>query len=192
MEAFIAKVLLYLLYALLGALGSVLGWLFYIYNSFIRASQRVDETWANTDAALKRRSDLIPNMIETVRGYATHERETLTRLTEARASIMGAGTLAKRAEAENIISGALKSLFAVAENYPDLKASENFLVLQRELASMEQDIQGARRDYNGAVGDYNTKIQSFPAKFVAVFFRFHKREFFGIEPTEREAPKVKF
>ncbi|NCO44464.1 LemA family protein, partial [Candidatus Wolfebacteria bacterium] len=145
------------------------------------------------DVQLKRRYDLIPNLVETVKGYASHERELFEKVTEARARAMGAGNMKERGEAENALSQTLKTLFAVAENYPQLKASENFLELQRELSDTENKVQAARRFYNGNIRDLNTKIESFPANMIAGMFGFKQMEFFEIEEAaERQAPKVSF
>ena len=168
-----------------------------IYNSFVRLRTRANEAWADIDVQLKRRYDLIPNLIETVKGYAAHERGVLESVTAARNMAFGAGAmdnLAGREQAENQLTGALKSLFAVAENYPDLKANTNFLELQRELAETENKIQAARRFYNSVVTNLNIKIDTFPTGAVGKMFGFKKREFFGLDnaPAEREVVKVKF
>jgi LemA protein len=167
-------------------------WLIAMYNGLVRSRNRVDEAWSDIDVQLKRRYDLVPNLVNTVKGYATHERELLERVTEARTRAMGAGTAHDKAEAENMLSGTLKSLFAVAENYPDLKANQNFLELQRELTDTEDKIQAARRFYNGNVMDFNTKIQVFPTNVFAGMFSFTKREFFEANGAEREPVKVEF
>jgi len=168
-------------------------WLIFTYNRFVALRNRVKEAWSDIDVQLKRRYDLIPNLIETVKGYAVHERELLEKVTQARAQAMGAQTIKEKGEAENFLSSTLKSLFAVSENYPDLKASVNFLELQRELRDTEDKIQAARRFYNTNVRDLNTKIESFPDRIVAQSFGFHVMEFFEIgEPAERETPLVKF
>jgi LemA protein len=168
-----------------------------IYNGFVRIRTRASEAWADIDVQLKRRYDLIPNLIETVKGYATHEREVLESVTQARNMAFGAGAidnLAGREQAENQLTGALKSLFAVAENYPDLKANTNFLELQRELSDTENKIQAARRFYNSVVTELNIKIDSFPSGAIGRMFGFKKREFFGLDnaPAEREVVKVNF
>ena len=168
-------------------------WLAGTYNSLIRLKIRTKEAWSDIDVQLKRRYDLIPNLVETVKGYAGHERELFEKVTEARTRAMGASNLKEKGEAENILAGTLKTLFAVAENYPDLKASVNFLELQRDLRETEDKIQAARRFYNGNVRDLNIKIESFPANIVANLFNFQKMELFEIGlPEEREAPKVVF
>jgi len=168
-------------------------WLISTYNVLVRLKNRAKEAWADIDVQLKRRYDLIPNLVETVKGYAGHEREVFEKVTEARTRAMGAKTMKERAEAENILSDTLKTLFAVSEAYPDLKASANFLELQRELTDTEDKIQAARRFYNGNIRDLNIKIESFPANVVASIFGFQKMELFELAaPAEREAPKVKF
>jgi len=167
-------------------------WIVLTYNRLVTLRNRAREAWADIEVQLKRRYDLIPNLVETVKGYAAHEREVFEKVTEARAKAMGAKTMKERAEAENYLSETLKTLFAVAENYPDLKASTNFLELQRELVDTEDKIQAARRFYNANVRDLNILIESFPANIIASVFGFKKMEFFEIAETEREAPKVKF
>ena len=159
-------------------------WLISIYNSFIRFGQRVSEAWADILVQLKRRYDLIPNLINTVKGYATHEAGTLEKVTEARNQAMRAGNAGDKAAAENMLSGALKSLFAVSEAYPDLKANQNFLSLQSELSDTENKIQAARRFYNGLVRDLNTKVDSFPSNLIAGLFHFVKKEYFDLAETD--------
>ena len=174
-------------------LGIILLWVVGIYNGLIKLRNRTKEAWSDIDVQLKRRYDLIPNLVETVKGYAAHEREVFERVTEARTRAMGAQTLKEKNEAENVLSGTLKTLFAVAENYPQLRAAENFLELQRELTDTENKIQAARRFYNTNVRDLNIKIESFPANTVASVFRFKQMEFFGIEEAaEKEPVKVSF
>ncbi|OGI15413.1 MAG: hypothetical protein A2Z52_01620 [Candidatus Moranbacteria bacterium RBG_19FT_COMBO_42_6] len=163
-----------------------------IYNGLIRLKNRVDEAWSDISVQLKRRYDLIPNLVSTVKGYAAHEKEVFEKVTEARTRAMGAGTAGDKAQAENMLSGALKSLFAVAEAYPDLRANQNFLELQRELTDTEDKIQAARRFYNGNVRDFNTKIEVFPNNIIAGALHFTKREFFGIEEGEKEPVSVQF
>jgi LemA protein len=164
-----------------------------LYNSLIRLKLRVDEAWSDIDVQLKRRHDLIPNLVETVKGYAAHEKDTLDAVIKARNSAMQAGTAADKAKAENALSDTLKSIFALAESYPNLKANENFLELQRELTDTEDKIQAARRFYNGNVRDFNTKLQVFPTNFIAGLLSFTVRDFFGVEDAkEREAVNVKF
>lgn len=163
-----------------------------MYNGLIRLKNRVDEAWSDIDVQLKRRYDLIPNLVNTVKGYAAHEKEVFEKVTEARARAMGAGSAADKAEAENMLSNTLKSLFAVAEAYPDLKANQNFLELQRELTDTEDKIQAARRFYNGNVRDFNTKIQVFPTNIFAGMLNFTKRDFFQAEASEKEVVNVQF
>lgn len=163
-----------------------------IYNGLIRSRNRVDEAWSDIDVQLKRRYDLIPNLIETVKGYAKHEKEVFEKVTKARTEAMGAQTVGEKDKAENVLSGALKSLFAVAEAYPDLKANENFGKLQDELTDTEDKIQAARRFYNGNVRDFNTKIQVFPTNLFAQMLGFKAYEFFEAEAGEKENIKVDF
>ena len=168
-------------------------WIIISYNSLVRLRNRAKEAWADIEVQLKRRHNLIPNLVETVKGYAAHEREVLEKVTEARTKAMGAQTMQEKREAENFLSQTLKSLFAVAENYPDLKASQNFLELQRELRDTEDKIQAARRFYNANVRDLNTKIESFPTNIIAKLFGFKKMDLFEIEEAEeRKVPKVEF
>lgn len=170
----------------------VLIWIL-IRNSIIGSRNRVDEAWSGIDVQLKRRHDLVPNLVETVKGYATHEQAVFTKTTEARAEAMKAGTVEATREAEAKLSGALADLRAVAENYPDLRATENFQQLQRDLNEIEDEIQAARRIYNSNVQAYNTKIQIFPNSIVANSGGFTAREFFEIDDdSEREPVQVKF
>ncbi len=164
-----------------------------IYNSLVRLKNQSEEAWSSIDIQLKRRHDLIPNLVETVKGYAAHEKETLSKVIEARNMAMNAsGSIEKRAEAENFLTGTLKSLFALSENYPNLKANENFLQLQNTLNEIEDNIQSARRYYNAVVRDLNTKIEMFPSSIIANMFNFTKKEYFEIEEREKEPVKVKF
>lgn len=167
-------------------------WFIFTYNRFIALRNRAKEAWSDVDVQLKRRYDLIPNLVETVKGYATHERELLEGVTRARVQAMGAQTIKEKGEAENMLSSTLKSLFAVAENYPDLKASVNFLELQRELRDTEDKVQAARRFYNTNVRDLNIKIESFPDRIVAQAFSFKPMDFFEIGEGAREPVPVKF
>lgn len=183
------------LWILLGLVALLILWLVATYNALIRGRNRADEAWSDIDVQLKRRYDLIPNLMETVKGYAKHEATVFEKVTNARAAAMNATHPAEAAKAENMLTGALKSLFAVAENYPELKASENFGKLQDELSDTENKIQAARRFYNGNVRDFNTSLQSFPTNVVASFFKaaFAEREFFELEAEgEREPVSVKF
>jgi LemA protein len=167
-----------------------------LYNSLIRLKNRVDEAWSDIDVQLKRRYDLIPNLVETVKGYAAHESATLEKVTAARNAAMAAqsgGNAKQQAEAENMLSGTLKSLFALSENYPDLKANTNFLELQRELSDTENKIMAARRFYNGNVRDFNTKLQVFPTNIIGNMLGFKPREYFEVaDEKERENVQVKF
>lgn len=164
-----------------------------IYNKLIKMRNHADEAWSDIDVQLKRRYNLIPNIVETVKGYAAHEDSVFTKVTEARSNAINAGSMKDQAQAENMLSGALKSLFAVAENYPDLKANENFMQLQNELVDTEDKIQAARRFYNGTVRDYNTKLQQFPNSIIAGMFKFEAKEFFEVEDEEeKKNVKVSF
>lgn len=175
------------------AVVAIVLWIVGVYNGLVTLKNRTDEAWSDIDVQLKRRYDLIPNLVETVKGYAAHERELFQRVTEARARAMGTQAPGEKAQAENILSGTLKTLFAVAENYPQLKASENFLELQRELTDTEDKIQAARRFYNANVRDFNIRLEVFPDMLVANMLAYKKREFFGLEnAAEKEPVKVKF
>ncbi len=168
-------------------------WLIAGYNGFVTMRNRVNEAWADIDTQLKRRYDMIPNLVETVRGYMAHEKEVFEKVAQLRTQAMGAGSMDQKAQAEGQFSQALKSLFAVAENYPELKANQNFLELQRELVDTEDKIQAARRFYNGGVRDYNTAIEQFPGMMIARAFGFAPKEMFGTETeAEREPVKVSF
>lgn len=178
---------------ILMVVGVIVFWFILTYNRLITLKNRAKEAWSDIDVQLKRRYDLIPNLVETVKGYATQEREVFEKVTQARSQAMGAKGLQEKGEAENALSSTLKTLFAVAENYPDLKASTNFLELQRELRDTEDKIQAARRFYNTNVRDLNTKIEMFPASTVARLFNFKLMEFFQVEENAvREVPQVKF
>jgi LemA protein len=158
-----------------------------MYNGLVRANVRVDEAWSDINVQLKRRYDLIPNLVNTVKGYATHEKQLLENVTEARANAMNAQGVAETAKAENMFQETLKSLFAVAENYPDLKANQNFQALQDELVDTEDKIQAARRFYNGSARDLNIKIKTFPTNFFANMMGFKVREFFELTDAEQAA-----
>jgi LemA protein len=162
------------------------------FNGLVKRRNQVDNAWSQIDVQLKRRHDLIPNLVETVKGYAAHERGTFEAVTNARANAINAQTPAQQAQAENVLSGALKSLFAVAEAYPDLKANQNFLNLQEELTSAEDRVAYARQYYNDSVLSYNTQIQKFPTVLIAGMFHFEKREFFDAAPEDTETPQVSF
>lgn len=177
---------------ILAVIAVVILWLIFDYNSLVKLKNRAKEAWSDISVQLKRRYDLIPNLVQTVKGYATHERELFEKVTEARASAMSAQGVKEKAGAENMLSDTLKSLFAVAENYPDLKASVNFLELQRELTDTEDKIQASRRFYNTNVRDLNIKIESFPANMIAVMFGFKQMELFEAQNAEKEAVKVQF
>jgi LemA protein len=164
-----------------------------MYNALVRLRNQVDNAWSQIDVQLKRRHDLIPNLVETAKGYMKHERETLESITKARGAAMGARTVAEASQAEGQLADALSKFMLVVENYPDLKANQNFLALQEELASTENKIAFARQNYNDQVLFYNNKIQMFPSNVVAGMFAFTKRDFFEIQTAaERETPKVSF
>ncbi|HLG26135.1 MAG TPA: LemA family protein [Candidatus Gracilibacteria bacterium] len=164
-----------------------------VYNSLVTLKNKVDEGWADIDTQLKRRYDLIPNMVEAVKGYAKHEKGTLEEVTKARNMAMAAKTPEDRAQAENMLTGALKTLFAVAENYPDLKANQNFMDLQQTLKDIEEHIQLSRRYYNATVRDFNTKLELFPNNIFAGMLGFGRRQFFELtKEEERENVKVSF
>jgi len=183
-----------ILYIVLAVAAVAVVWVIATYNGFIKLMTRANEAWADIDVQLKRRYDLIPNLVNTVGGYVKHERATLEKVTEARTKAMGAQTVAEHGAAENMLAGALKSLFAVAEAYPDLKANQNFLELQRELSDTENKIQAARRFYNANVRDLNIKVETFPPNIIANMFNFSKKEFFELEEgaEAREPVEVKF
>lgn len=162
------------------------------YNSLIVLKNRIDNAWSQIDVQLKRRADLIPNLVETVKGYAKHEKSVFTEVTKARTAMMSAKSPGEKAKAEGALTGALKSLFAVAENYPQLKANENFMQLQEELTGTESKIAYSRQFYNDNVMKFNTAIQMFPKNLIANIFHFVGREFFKTEGKEREAVKVSF
>jgi LemA protein len=167
-------------------------WAIMTYNGLITSKNRTDEAWSDIDVQLKRRYDLVPNLVETVKGYAAHESGTFEKVTAARTAAMSATGMADKAAAENQLSQTLKSIFALSEAYPELKANSNFLALQQQLTDTEDKIQAARRFYNGNVRDFNIKLQVFPTNIIANMLGFVKREFFGIDEAERAAPQVKF
>ncbi len=184
-----------LLYIILGVIVLVVLWIIFSYNSFVRLVNRTKEAWADIDVQLKRRYDLIPNLVETVKGYAAHESSAFENVTKARAAAMGATGTAQKAQAENMLTGALKSLFSVSEAYPDLKANQNFLALQTELTDTENKIQAACRFYKGNVRDLNTAIESFPGNVNAGTFHFSKMDLFELgegEEAARQPVAVKF
>jgi LemA protein len=176
----------------LGILVVIVVLLIGMYNSLVQLRVRADNAWSDVDVQLKRRHDLIPNLVETVKGYATHEKGTFENIAKFRSQAMQATTPGDKAEAENQLTSAMKSLFAVAENYPELKASEEFTQLQGSLNQTEDTIQNARRYYNAVVRDLNTKIQSFPTNILAGMFGFQQRQFFEVAATDREPVAVKF
>lgn len=173
-------------------IAAVVLYLWYIYNDLITMRLRVKEAWSQIDVQLKRRVDLIPNLVETVKGYAKHEKRVLETITQARASLLSAKTPKEKAQADNHLVSALKTLFAVAENYPNLKASENFLTLQRQLEDTEDKVSYARQFYNNVVLDYNTKLQLFPNIYIAGYFRFKEEQFFAANEEEKKNIRVKF
>ena len=178
---------------ILGALVLIALFAVNLYNSLITFKNKVDEAWSDIDTQLKRRYDLIPNIVETVKGYAAHESKTLEAVIAARNSAMSAGTPESKMQAENMLSGTLKSLFALSEAYPDLKANQNFMDLQGTLKEVEEKLQLSRRYYNATVRDFNTKLEVFPNNLFAGLFNITKRAFFEItEPAERENVKVSF
>ncbi len=182
-----------MLIGILVVIGLLVLFLAGMYNSLVQLRVRADSAWSDIDVQLKRRHDLIPNLVETVKGYAAHEKGTFENIAKFRSQAMQATTPADKAQAENQLSGALKSLFAVAENYPELKASEQFTGLQSSLNSIEDNIQNARRYYNAVIRDYNTRVQSFPTNILAGMFGFQTRQFFEVEsPEDRQNVQVKF
>lgn len=183
-----------ILYIILGVVVVLALWAIVSYNGFIKATNQMKEAWADIEVQMKRRYDLIPNLVNTVKGYASHESGTLEKVIQARNMAMGAQSLEDHAKSENMITGALKSIFALQESYPDLKANTNFLQLQAELSDTENKIQAARRFYNTNVRDLNTSIESFPGNIIAGIFKFSKSEFFNLDetPEARQVVDVKF
>lgn len=180
-------------YIILAAIALIVLWVVFTYNGLVVLVNRSKEAWSDIEVQLKRRYDLIPNLVETVKGYASHERELFENVTKARNMAMGAGSIKEKANAENMLSQTLKSLFAVSENYPQLQAATNFLELQRELRDTEDKIQAARRFYNGNVRDLNIKIESFPANLVANMFGYKKMDLFELDNEAAKEPvKVQF
>ena len=172
---------------------AIIAWLVGVFNGLVKLRNRAKEAWSDIDVQLKRRYNLIPNLVETVKGYASHEKGVFQKVSEARSAAMGAVSPGQKAQAENALTSTLKTLFAVSESYPELKASTNFLELQRELRDTEDKVQAARRFYNGNVRDFNTKIEMFPVNLIASMFGFKKMEFFELtEAGERAVPKVEF
>lgn len=180
-----------MIYVLLG-LALLVVFVVAIYNGLIRLRNKCEEGWADIDTQLKRRYDLIPNLVETVKGYASHEAGTLEKVTQARTAAMNAKSVQEKEQAENMLTGALKSIFALAEQYPDLKANQNFLDLQKTLAEVEEHIQLSRRYYNATVRDFNTKIQVFPNNIIARPLGFSEKEFFQASDEEKKNVKVSF
>ena len=164
-----------------------------LYNGLVQLRNRCENSWAQVDVQLRRRYDLIPNLVETVKGYAQHEKETFQKVTDARAQAINAGSVQEQGQAENMLTGALKSLFAVSENYPELKANQNFMMLQEELAGTESKIAYSRQFYNDTVMKFNTKQQVFPSNIIANMFNFQEKDYFEIEEPEAKEPvKVEF
>ena len=180
------------IYVIIGAVVLVLLWCAVMYNNLVRSRNAVDESWSGIDTELKRRYDLIPNLVETVKGYAAHEKEALERVIEARnRALASTGSPSSQAQDESILVDKLRHLLALVENYPDLKANQNFLHLQRELVNTEDRIQAARRFYNANVRDLNNLVEVFPSKLIAGTFSFEKREFFEVEEAvQRHVPRV--
>lgn len=182
-----------IVFIVLGVIVLVALWVVFIFNRLVVMVNRAKEAWSDIEVQLKRRYDLIPNLVETVKGYAAHEKEVFEKVTEARARALGAQTIKEKAEAENALSSTLKSLFAVSENYPQLQAAQNFLELQKELTDTEDKVQAARRFYNGNVRDLNIQIESFPSNIVANVFGYKKMELFELEEAAAKEPvKVQF
>jgi LemA protein len=177
---------------ILGLIALVVLWLIMTYNSLVVLRNRIDNAWSQIDVQLRRRYDLIPNLLETVKGYAAHEKDVFERVTQARANAIAAGSVGEQGKAENMLTQALRSVFAVAENYPQLRATENFQKLQEELSGTESKIAFARQFYNDTVLRYNNARQTFPAALIANQFGFGPREYFEMEEAAREPVKVKF
>ena len=182
-----------IIYVLIGIIVVLVLWAIFAYNRFIALINNAKEAWSDIDVQLKRRYDLIPNLVNTVKGYAAHESSTFDKVTQARTAAMSASNVADKGKAENMLSGALKSVFALAEAYPDLKANQNFLSLQTELSDTENKIQASRRFYNGNVRDLNIAIEAFPGNVIAGIFHFVKMELFALEEEAAKQPvEVKF
>ncbi len=177
---------------ILGLFIALCMWAMGAYNSLVSLKAHADEGWSGIDVQLKRRYDLVPNLVGVVQGYSIHEKEVLENVTKMRSVAMHAQTIEQKVEAQQGLTSALKTLFAVAENYPNLKANENFLGLQQQLSALETEIQLSRRYYNGAARNYNITVQRFPSNIIAGFFRFEKSPYFEIGSSERENPQVKF
>lgn len=179
-------------FILLLVLAGLVGWLIMTYNGLIKSKNQVEEAWSDTEVQFKRRYDLIPNLVSTVRGYASHEQGIYDKITEARTQAMSANTAAEKSAAEGMLSGALRGLFALAESNPELKANQNFLELQREISDTEDKIQASWRFYNGNVRDFNTKLEVFPTNMIATSLGFKKRDLFDVDDKVKETPKVEF
>lgn len=179
-------------YIIGGVVVVILLWVIFVYNKLVTLQNRIENAWSQIDVQLKKRYDLVPNLVETVKAYAKHERETFEKVTNARAAMVNAKSVKEKASADGMLTGALKSLFAVAEAYPQLKANENFLQLQEELSGIESKIAYARQFYNDSVLDLNNSLAVFPSNLVAGSFGFKKRDYFQIEETARQAVKVSF
>jgi len=177
---------------ILGAIAAIVLWLIVTYNGLVVLRNRIDNAWSQIDVQLRRRYDLIPNLVETVKGYASHEKDVFERVTQARANAIAAGSVGEQSKAENVLTQALRSVFAVAEAYPQLRATENFQQLQEELSGTESKIAFARQFYNDTVLRYNNARQTFPAALIANQFGFGPREYFEMEEAAREPVKVKF
>lgn len=178
-----------IIYILIAIIVVLALWVIFAYNRFVALINHAKEAWSDIDIQLKRRYDLIPNLVNTVKGYATHESSAFENVTKARAAAMGAGNVADKGQAENMLTGALKSVFAIAEAYPELKANQNFMALQAELSDTENKIQASRRFYNGNVRDLNISIEAFPGNLIAGVFHFAKMELFTLDEAEAEAVK---
>lgn len=181
-----------LTYIILGLIGLIVLWLLFTYNSLVTLRNRVKEAWSQIDVQLKRRSSLIPNLVEAVKGYVKHEKGVLEEVTKARTSLMNAKNPGQAASADNMLTGALKSLFAVAENYPNLKASENFKALQDELSDTETKVAASRQFYNTNVLDLNNSLEQFPSSLIGQWFNFQKQDFFKASEEEKKEIEVKF
>jgi LemA protein len=187
----VEKMLAFLL--ILVILGVLIAAFVGIYNSLVKLRNTSEQAWSDIDVQLKRRHDLVPNLVETVKGYAAHEKNTFEKVVQARNAAMQASSPGDKAQAENMLQSTLRSLFALAENYPELKANQNFIELQNELANIEEQVQLSRRYYNAVVRDLNTKIETVPSNIIANMYDFKKKEYFELEsPEERRAPEVKF
>ena len=180
------------MWIVIAAIGIIGLYLWSLYNALVALKTQIEEAWSQIDVQLKRRADLIPNLVETVKGYAKHEKGVFTEVTKARSALMGAKTLPKMAAASDALSGALGKLFAIAENYPQLRANENFVHLQKELSDTEDKVAYSRQYYNSVVNDYNTKIRTFPNTLFNEMFGFGEKEFFAANDAERKSVKVDF